>query len=172
MDSDVIAYTYTESPLGPLLIARSEAGLTRISFQTGTRAVTPEPNWRRDDEFFHDAVEQLAAYFAGTLRGFDLALAPGGTAFQQAAWKALIQIPYGETETYGHQARRMGRPTAARAVGAANGRNPLPIVIPCHRVIGSTGKLTGYAGGLRFKKALLAHERKHITIGQSELSFD
>lgn len=172
MAPDDTAYTYTESPLGTLFIARNEAGLTRISFQEGTRAMTPEPAWRRDEGLFRDATQQLAAYFAGTLRDFDLALAPRGTAFQQAAWKALCQIPYGATETYGQQARRMGRPSATRAVGAANGQNPLPIVIPCHRVIGSDGKLTGYAGGLHFKKALLAHERKHAASGQSELLFD
>src|SRR5690606_32489233 len=102
---------------------------------------------------------QLGAYFAGELQAFDLPLAPEGTPFQRTVWQALQSIPYGQTISYGELAQEIGRPTASRAVGAANGRNPLPIVIPCHRVIGGNGSLTGYGGGLRFKKALLSLER-------------
>jgi methylated-DNA-[protein]-cysteine S-methyltransferase len=108
---------------------------------------------------------QLEAYFAGTLRQFTLDLAPQGTPFQQAVWRALQDIPYGQTTSYGALARQLGNPKASRAVGAANGQNPLAIVIPCHRVVGSTGKLTGYAGGLDTKQALLAFERRHTPSG-------
>src|SRR5690606_197001 len=117
--------------------------------------------WRRDDEAFAEARSQLEAYFAGELREFDLPLAPEGTPFQKAAWAAVCEIPYGETRTYGEQAARLRQPNASRAVGAANGRNPLGIVIPCHRVIGASGKLTGYYGGLRIKETLLELEAKH-----------
>ena len=105
-----------------------------------------------------DAARQLADYFAGTRRAFDLPLAPRGTGFQQVVWRALLAIPYGETCSYGELARAIGRPAASRAVGAANGRNPIAIVIPCHRVIGADGSMTGYGGGLPTKKWLLAHE--------------
>lgn len=110
------------------------------------------------------AATQLDEYFAGYRRRFDLPLAPSGTAFQREAWQALCTIPYGDTITYGEQARRMGRPTAARAAGGANARNPLPIVVPCHRVVGTSGTLVGFAGGLDRKAWLLEHERR--TLGQ------
>jgi methylated-DNA-[protein]-cysteine S-methyltransferase len=113
------------------------------------------------DPVLAEAARQLDAYFAGDLREFSLPLRPSGTPFQLSVWEALREIPYGETATYGDLARSVGRPTAARAVGRANGQNPLPIVVPCHRVIGTDGTLTGYAGGLSFKQALLALESGH-----------
>ena len=123
--------------------------------RNGRHPVEPAGDWRRTEEPFRDAVSQLDAYFAGERREFDLALAPEGTSFQRLVWSALTRIPYGETVSYAELARRLGRPFATRAVGAANGRNPIPIIIPCHRVIGSDGSLTGYGGGLTIKRRLL-----------------
>lgn len=159
MESEIV-YTYMKSPHGQILLARCEAGLTRINFQEGTHIVQPGASWRREDAPLLVAIDQLRAYFDGSRQAFDLPLAPEGTSFQQKVWTALQDIPCGETATYGEIARRIGRPTASRAVGAANGRNPLPIVVPCHRVIGANAKLTGYAGGLNIKKALLEHEQR------------
>ena len=153
------AYTLHPSPLGDILLARNDAGISHIVFQEGTTALTPKPGWIQDPTAFEDIAVQLDAYFAGELTDFDLPLAPEGTSFQLTVWEALKSIPYGETISYGELAQEIGRPTASRAVGAANGRNPLPIVIPCHRVIGQDGSLTGYGGGLRFKKALLSLEK-------------
>ena len=121
--------------------------------------VGPSPDWNHDDAAFGDVVSQLGEYFEGRRRQFDLPLAPAGTPFQQRVWSALLDIPYGETISYGELASRIGQKSASRAVGLANGSNPLPIVIPCHRVIGANGKLTGYGGGLPIKERLLAHER-------------
>ena len=163
----MLYYSYMTSPLGPLLIAGDSAGLRLIHFQRGT---TPPPlpsDWHEDRQLLGAAMEQIAAYFAGTLRQFSLALAPQGTPFQQAVWRALQDIPYGETTSYGALARQLGKPQAARAVGAANGQNPLALVIPCHRVVGSTGKLIGYAGGLDIKQALLAFERRHAPLAEA-----
>jgi methylated-DNA-[protein]-cysteine S-methyltransferase len=157
----MLSYSYVNSPLGDILVAGDASGLKLINFQRGPGARQPEPVWQERSEPLRDAIEQLAAYFAGTLHRFALRLAPEGTPFQQAVWQALQEIPYGETMSYGDLACRLGKPTAARAVGAANGKNPLPIVVPCHRVVGSTGKLTGYAGGLDLKEALLTLERCH-----------
>ncbi len=151
-------YSHMDSPIGQLLLAGDETGLTLISFPDGSRARQAEPDWERRDSPFDAAKRQLDDYFRGRLTEFDLALAPRGTAFQLKVWRTLQKIPYGETTTYGTLARRIGRPRASRAVGAANGANPLPIVIPCHRVIGSTGKLTGFGGGLPTKAALLKLE--------------
>lgn len=158
---DPLAYASTDSPIGTLLIAGDAAGLRLISFQSGAHRVTPEKSWRLDERMFADVIGQLQAYFAGELRRFDLRLAPEGTRFQQEVWRQLLTIPYGDTISYGELARRVGNPRASRAVGAANGRNPLPIVIPCHRVIGASGALTGFGGGLPIKAALLALERDH-----------
>lgn len=158
MSDNRVVYTYMKSPLGSILLARTEAGLTCISFQEGSRAVNPGPGWRQEDARLSEATDQLHDYFYGSRRGFDLPLAPEGTSFQQQVWRALQQIPCGETISYGELAKRIGRPSASRAVGAANGRNPLPIVIPCHRVIGADGRLTGYAGGVAIKESLLRHE--------------
>lgn len=159
MESDIV-YTYMKSPNGSILLARSEVGLTHINFQEGRHKVQPGASWRREDGPLLEAIDQLHGYFDGSRQAFDLPLAPAGTSFQQKVWRALQEIPCGETTSYGEIARRIGRPTASRAVGAANGQNPLPIVIPCHRVIGAKGHLTGYAGGLKIKQALLEHERR------------
>ena len=170
MSDDQIDYTYMKSPLGSILLARREAGLTHISFQEGLKAASPEPTWRREDTPLLEAIDQLRAYFYGSRQDFDLPLAAEGTSFQRQVWKTLQQIPCGETISYGELAKRIGRPTAARAVGAANGRNPLPIVVPCHRVIGADGSLTGYAGGFAIKESLLAHEREHFAPSNTQLT--
>ena len=154
-------YTYMESPVGRLLLAGDETGLQRVAFAEGGKALQPEPNWSDDARPLRQAVEQLRAYFAGDLQTFDLPLRMEGTPFQLAVWRALQDIPYGETASYGEIARRVGTPQGSRAVGLANGSNPIAIVVPCHRVIGSNGKLTGYGGGLNNKETLLALERKH-----------
>ena len=159
--TEPVRYTVIDSPLGPVLVAGDAAGLRHISFLAGTAALQPGPEWTRDEAPLREALRQLCAYFAGALRHFELPLAPRGTEFQQRVWRALREIPYGETTSYGELARSIGRPSASRAVGAANGRNPLPIVVPCHRVIGSTGRLTGFAGGLHLKEGLLELEQAH-----------
>jgi len=147
-----------DTPVGPLLVMGDDAGLRRIHFQSGPGRLPPDPAWRRDASAFPDLVRQLAEYFARERKAFDLALAPEGTPFQLETWRALVAIPYGRTISYAELARRVGRPAAVRAVGAANGRNPLPIVVPCHRVIGADGSLTGFGGGLAVKRALLELE--------------
>ena len=143
-------YSWVESPVGNLLVTRNEHGLTSISFRG-----TPHDEWTRNDDAFEDIREQLGAYFAKKLRIFTLPLAPRGTTFQLDVWRELRAIPYGETRSYAQIARAIGKPYAIRAVGAANGANPLPIVVPCHRVIGSNGSLTGFGGGLEAKRFLL-----------------
>jgi methylated-DNA-[protein]-cysteine S-methyltransferase len=148
-----------ESPVGELLLAGDRVRLKLIHFQSGPHAHTPPADWLRDPAPFASAVSQLAEYFAGRRRTFDLPLAPRGTEFQQTVWAALTRIPYGSTLSYGELARRIGKPQASRAVGLANGANPLPIVVPCHRVIGADGSLTGFGGGLDAKRKLLALER-------------
>jgi len=154
-------YTYLDTPVGTLMLAGcDDHGLRYISFQRGKGARGPEPHWEQSAKPFREAARQLREYFMGRRTSFDLALHPKGTPFQRDVWKALLTIPYGETRSYGDIARQIGRPTAVRAVGLANGRNPLPIVVPCHRVIGSTGALVGYGGGLPVKQALLDRERE------------
>jgi methylated-DNA-[protein]-cysteine S-methyltransferase len=155
-----IAYTYMPSPAGRLVLAGDDEALRFLLFAEGRHPAGPEPGWRPDDAPLLEAVRQLEAYFAGELTEFTLPLDPAGTAFQRSVWAALCEIPYGETISYGELARRIGKPQAVRAVGAANGQNPIAIIVPCHRVIGSNGKLTGYGGGLPIKEALLALERK------------
>jgi len=150
-------YDEIDSPVGPLLVAADEAGLRLIHFQAAHRR-KPEASWQRDSAAFGDLAAQLGEYFRGERRTFDLPLAPRGTPFQLATWRALSAIPYGETISYEELARRVGRPSASRAVGAANGANPLPIVVPCHRVIGKNGSLTGFGGGLDTKRTLLELE--------------
>lgn len=145
------------TPVGRLLLAGDGRALHRVSFQSGRRPEIAE-GWQRMEGPFRDAIAQLEAYFAGRLRRFDLVLAPEGTPFQREVWSALTAIPYGETISYSELARRLGRPAASRAVGAANGRNPIPIIIPCHRVIGANGSLTGFGGGLGIKRRLLELE--------------
>ena len=151
------------TPVGRLRLVGDDGGLRGISFPASSHALRPvadrEP--QPNEEPFRQAARQLAAYFAGELDRFELPLAPAGTAFQREVWSMLLTIPYGETVSYGELARRLGRSDAARAVGAANGRNPIPIVIPCHRVIGADGSLTGFGGGLDVKRQLLALEAGH-----------
>ena len=153
-------YSYLETPIGTLLIAADDA-LREIRFPNKTAAHRPDPAWTESARgVTSDTLRQLREYFAGRRSEFDLPLDPAGTEFQRTVWRLLREIPYGETISYGELARRVGNPQASRAVGAANGRNPIPIVIPCHRVIGSNGKLTGFGGGLPTKEALLGLEAR------------
>ncbi len=160
----MVSFTQIESPLGPLLLAADETGVRHIEFVNGRRTARLDPTWHEDPRCVQEPVRQLRAYFAGELETFDLPLAPAGTTFQLSVWRRLCEIPYGETISYGELARRLGNPNASRAVGLANGANPIPIVIPCHRVIGSNGKLTGYGGGLPIKEKLLALERRQLRL--------
>ena len=146
-------YVLMDSPLGNLTIAEEEGSLRHLSL-----GKAPEPEWRKVESLQCPVVEQLQEYFAGCRTEFNLELDPQGTPFQQEVWSALTRIPYGETSSYGRLAQELGRTGAARAVGAANGSNPIAIVIPCHRVIGASGKLTGYAYGLEAKSLLLELE--------------
>jgi methylated-DNA-[protein]-cysteine S-methyltransferase len=152
------SYAYFDSPVGRLLLAGDPRGLTLVRFPGEQGAVRPSADWRRDDRALSYAVVQLEEYFAGERRQFSLPLQPEGTPFQKVVWSALRTIPYGATLSYGELARRIGRPSASRAVGAANGANPLPIIVPCHRVIGADRSLTGFGGGLKTKRFLLALE--------------
>jgi methylated-DNA-[protein]-cysteine S-methyltransferase len=148
----------TESPVGRLLLAGSGEALTRVQFQAGPHPLPPPREWSHDAAPFAPVLGQLKEYFTGTRRAFQLPLAPQGTTFQRAVWTALLTIPYGETLCYGELARRVGLANGARAVGLANGANPLPIIVPCHRVIGADGSLTGFGGGLPIKRSLLSLE--------------
>ena len=152
----MLRYTFTDTPIGAILIAGEGDAIVETYFA----GAKPKPDWIRDDDALREAANQLRAYFAGESRNFDLPLAPRGTEFQQSVWNALQQIPYGETTTYSTIAERIGRPAAVRAVGAANGANPIPIVIPCHRVIGANGSMTGFGGGIDVKRQLLALEAR------------
>ncbi len=158
--ANLACYTQIDSPVGALLLVADDAGLRRIGFANGGKPAPPDPQWIEDVEPLRETICQLRAYFAKELESFNLALAPKGTQFQLGVWNRLSEIPYGETISYGELARRVGNPNASRAVGLANGSNPIPIVIPCHRVIGANGKLTGYGGGLPIKEKLLALERR------------
>ena len=154
-----LRYDVLESPIGPLLLAADDAGLRHVVFSTSLNRQSGHIDWLRDTSLLIEPRRQLQAYFGGELMDFDLALAADGTAFQMSAWRALTQIPYGETRSYAEQAAAIGSPRAVRAIGSANGRNPLPIVVPCHRVIGKDGSLTGFGGGLPAKQWLLRHEQ-------------
>ena len=147
-------YTYLDSPVDDLLLTSDGQALTGVHFR-GTAAAA---SWRRDDSWFKEVKRQLRDYFAGRARMFSLRLAPQGTPFQRRVWAALQKIPFGQTASYGELAKRIGHPGAARAVGAANGQNPIAIIIPCHRVIGADGTLTGFGGGLQRKRTLLELE--------------
>ena len=148
------------SPVGELRLVASDVGLRAVLWpDEDDRVHFDDELVEADHPILEAAATQLAEYFAGERTEFELPLDPQGTEFQVAAWKALAEIPYGETATYGEQAERIGRPSAVRAVGAANGRNPLSIVLPCHRVVGADGSLTGFAGGLDAKRLLLDHEQ-------------
>jgi methylated-DNA-[protein]-cysteine S-methyltransferase len=163
-------YCYLNTAIGDLLLAGDDDALTLVSFPEGSMRREPDPDWIYAEKPFAKAREQLTEYFDGKRRDFDLALRPNGTEFQLAVLDALRQIPYGTTVSYGDIAERIGRPKAVRAVGAANGRNPIPIIIPCHRVIGSSGDLTGLGGGLPTKKALLRLELENSQFGASSRS--
>ena len=159
----LLTYTMMKSPIGPLMLAGDEHGLRLVHFMTGRRPKSPQRDWTEDKTPFKEVVRQLGAYFDGKLKDFDLPLILDGSAFQLLVWNNLRKIPYGETISYGQLAKRIGSPDAARAVGLANGSNPIPIIIPCHRVIGSNGDLTGFGGGLPLKKKLLALESRQLS---------
>lgn len=156
-----VYFDYLQSPVGKLLLAIDGQGLRHIQFETSRHALVLGADWERGAAPLHETRAQLNAYFAGKLRVFDLPLAPRGTDFQQRVWLELLRIPFATTLSYGAIARSLGDAHATRAVGSANGRNPLPIVIPCHRVIGANGALTGFGGGLSVKRQLLEHEICH-----------
>ena len=165
-------YANVSTPIGRLLLVADSEALREICFQSGEETDPPDRHWIQGGDILSEAESQLAAYFGGR-RSFDLLLAPQGTEFQRRVWQELRRIPYGETISYGELARRIGRPDAIRAVGAANGKNPIPIVIPCHRVIGSDGSLTGFGGGLSIKRRLLDLEAATCRAEfQAQLSFD
>ncbi|WP_329743036.1 methylated-DNA--[protein]-cysteine S-methyltransferase [Dyella sp. A6] len=159
-DAGPVWFDDMPSPVGPLRLVADPLGLRQVWFERERHPKTAAPNWVRDAQRVAFARVQLEAYFAGQRQMFDLPLHPLGTPFQLEVWQALAGIPYGATLSYGELARRIGQPQAVRAVGAANGRNPLPIVLPCHRVIGSDGSLTGFGGGLPTKRFLLALEAR------------
>jgi methylated-DNA-[protein]-cysteine S-methyltransferase len=152
--------TTIDSPVGPLQLTAEDGALTHLFMDDQRHAPEVSSAWREDRAAFARIIDQLNAYFDGELTDFDVPVQPAGTGFQQAVWAALQTVPYGETRSYGAIAAQVGRPAASRAVGQANGRNPIAIIIPCHRVIGSSGSLTGYGGGLDRKQWLLAHELK------------
>ncbi len=152
-------YCIIESPISPILLAGNEEGLKHLIFLKGEKGFVTPSEWIENKEFFGEVIKHLNAYFSGELKSFDLKLAPEGTEFQKSVWKALCEIPYGETQSYKDVATSVGKPKACRAVGLVNNRNPIAIIIPCHRVIGSNGKLTGYASGLDAKEFLLKLEQ-------------
>jgi methylated-DNA-[protein]-cysteine S-methyltransferase len=154
------SFTIMPSPVGALTLVGEGDDLTGVYFETGSSVTTPRMGWVRDDRRFRPAVTQLSEYFAGKRTRFDLPIAPRGTAFQKAVWAALLRIPFGQTASYGDIARAIGKPAASRAVGGANHRNPLSIIIPCHRVIGTDGGMTGYGGELYRKRLLLDLESR------------
>ncbi len=151
-------YSTYASPIGELLLVGDGDALSGLYFPDGSKAAAPDRRWTRDDGTFAATRRELEAYFGGELRRFTIPLAPRGTPFQLRVWQALQDIPYGTTTTYGKLAARLGDVRATRAVGMANGSNPIAIVIPCHRVIGADGRLTGYGGGMPRKQWLLALE--------------
>ncbi len=148
-------YTTFDSPIGELLLVGDGIALSRLSMQSAPRPRAIDPGWRRDDRPFAPVREQLEEYFAGARATFDVELALAGNPFERRVWDALLEIPYGETASYGQIATELGEPAAARAVGVANARNPVAVIVPCHRVIGAGGALTGYGGGLERKRYLL-----------------
>lgn len=154
-------YCYFDTPIGELLLAGEDGALSMIGFPKGSMRRDPEPEWIYNEKPLAEARRQLREYFDGKRKSFDLPLQLNGTEFQVSVLEALQKIPYGETVSYGEIAKRIGRPKAMRAVGAANGRNPIPIVVPCHRVIGSSGDMTGFGGGIDTKEALLRLEAEN-----------
>jgi methylated-DNA-[protein]-cysteine S-methyltransferase len=160
----LVIYTTMDSPIGELLLLGDGDALHGLHMQAGRHPLAINPRWQRDDEAFADARRQLEEYFAGERSSFDIKLHLDGTAFQRTVWHALTEIPYGETISYGELAKRIGRPDRARAVGTANGQNPIAVIVPCHRVIGANGKLVGYGGGLDNKRRLLELEQGLLTL--------
>jgi methylated-DNA-[protein]-cysteine S-methyltransferase len=160
-DTPGLLYTTLDSPIGELLLVGNGSSLCGLYMQAGRRPMGIAPTWEPAADAFAQASEQLAEYFAGRRRRFELALAMDGTDFQRRVWGGLQDIDYGETITYGELARRVGVPSAARAVGLANGCNPISVIVPCHRVIGANGTLTGYGGGIERKRLLLDLEAQH-----------
>lgn len=158
-------YHYHDTPIGKLLLAGDEQALQLLGFPSGSMKRRHDRNWVESKKPFKEVIKQLDEYFAGKRQEFDLPLAPAGTDFQCQVWQGLQEIPFGETWSYGELARHVGRPKASRAVGAANGLNPIPVIIPCHRVIGSNGKLTGFGGGLETKSFLLNLESSQAAPG-------
>src|SRR5262249_12919994 len=167
MDSRIF-YTTLDSPVGALFITSNGEAITELFMEKHKGGPKPIGDWRRDDSLFREAADQLWAYFAGELTEFDLPLATGGAPFQQRVWAELRNIPYGSTISYGELARLIGNPEASRAGGAAHGTNPNSVILPCHRVIGSNGKLTGYGGGIERKKFLLEFEAETLAKGSGK----
>jgi len=163
-DGRPLRYATLESPIGPLLVAGDRQVLRVLWFGHGRKAQGPAPEWVEAPDEFRDLATQLREYFAGARRRFDIDVEPHGTPFQQRVWRALRDIPYGETTTYGALARSLGDAKAVRAVGLANGANPIAIIVPCHRVIGAGGALVGFGGGLPTKRALLDLEQGQRTL--------
>ena len=161
---NAVYYTTFESPVGPLLLAGDRKALRQVSFANSKRSAAPRPDWNQNRSAFTEVIRQLQAYFRGELKEFDVPLAMEGTEFQLRVWNTLRTIPYGETISYAQLAGRIGNPKAVRAVGLANGSNPIPIIVPCHRVIGSDGSLTGFGGGLPTKKMLLELESNQLSL--------
>ncbi len=161
---DALLYTTVASPIGELLLLGDGRVLRGLYMQGGRKPIAVAPTWQRADAPFATVAAQLEEYFSGHRRTFDVPLQMHGTQFERCVWNALREIPYGETMSYGQLASRIGQPAGARAVGLANGRNPISVIVPCHRVIGADGSLTGYGGGLERKRILLELER-----GQSQL---
>lgn len=159
MNNDMKFYSNTESPCGPLLLFGNGDALTGLYMPKQKYAPEVPAHCQRDDRVFYAVRKQLAAYFAGELKEFDVPLAPAGTVFQKKVWKALLDIRFGAVESYGALAKRIHHDKASRAVGLANGRNPIGIIVPCHRVLGANGSLTGYGGGIERKQWLLKHEQ-------------
>jgi methylated-DNA-[protein]-cysteine S-methyltransferase len=160
--AETLCYATVDSPLGELLLTGHGGALRGVYMQAGRRPITVKPGWTRDPSTFAHVQTQLNEYFAGRRTTFEVVLVMDGTPFQQRVWRALQTIPYGDTTSYGELARVIGRPAAARAVGLANARNPISIIVPCHRVIGADGTLTGYGGGTERKQQLLELESRHL----------
>ena len=166
----MLYFDHLDTPIGPLLLVGDGDGLVYIGLPRDGAAQDAPEDSKASKPKLHAAARELDEYFAGTRRQFDVPLRPSGTPFQLEVWGALLTIPYGETVSYADIARRIRRPRAVRAVGAANGANPLSIIVPCHRVVGSHGDLTGYGGGLPAKRWLLAHERKYAPVPELTLT--
>jgi methylated-DNA-[protein]-cysteine S-methyltransferase len=164
-----LLYCTTASPLGELLLVGDGERLHRLHMRDGRHAIGIAGDWRRCEAAFTEVLDQLSAYFEGSRTAFEIELALAGTPFQLMVWNALCEIPYGETISYGELARRLGNPAAVRAVGLANGRNPVSLIVPCHRVIGADGSLTGYGGGLANKRWLLDLENRNAR-GEAQLT--